>query len=130
MDVSADGQTILVNGGPPDGVSGYFLTDSGPIFLQFPPIPPPFPLCQCGDPAEAMTPDASVVVGTFPNRETAEAIVSLLASEGVDAVLQSDDAGGELPNLDLGRGIRVYVQEEDAEFAKGLLDVDSVSDQN
>ena len=66
----------------------------------------------------------AVVLGTYPNHETAEAIVSLLASEGVEAVLTSDDAGGELPNLDVGRGIRVYVQEADAEFAKGLLDAE------
>lgn len=74
--------------------------------------------------------ERAVVVGTYPNHETAEAIVSLLASEGVEAVLQSDDAGGELPNLDLGRGIRVYVREENAEFAKVLLDAGSSADAN
>lgn len=63
----------------------------------------------------------AVVVATFPNHETAEAAVSLLKSEGVDAAISSDDAGGELPNLDLGRGIRVYVQSDNAEFAKALL---------
>jgi len=68
--------------------------------------------------------ETAVIVGTYPNHETAEAIVSLLASENIEAVLQSDDAGGELPNLDLARGIRVYVRKEDAEFAKGLLDAD------
>lgn len=65
--------------------------------------------------------ETAILVATAPNRETAEAIVSLLASEGIDAVSSSDDAGGELPNLDLGRGVRVYVESRDAEFAKGLL---------
>ena len=63
----------------------------------------------------------AVVVGTYSNHETAEAAVSLLRSEGVDAVIQSDDAGGELPNLELARGVRVLVQSEDEEFARGLL---------
>ena len=63
-----------------------------------------------------------VEVSTFPNRETAEAAVSLLRSEGIEAAISADDAGGELPNLDLGRGIRVFVNTENAEFAKALLE--------
>ena len=66
--------------------------------------------------------ETAVVVSTFPNREIAEAAVSLLASEGIEAVISSDDAGGELPNLDLGRGVRVFVNAESAEFAKALLE--------
>jgi hypothetical protein len=69
--------------------------------------------------------ERAVVVGTYPNHETAEAVVSLLASEGIEAVLKSDDAGGELPNLDLGGGVRVCVLAADAAFARGLLDVES-----
>jgi hypothetical protein len=69
----------------------------------------------------------AVVLATYPNHETALAIVSLLSSEGIEAVIASDDAGGELPNLDLGRGVRVCVRKEDAEFAKGLIDVDGDS---
>ncbi len=66
--------------------------------------------------------ETAVVVSTFPNREIAEAAVSLLQSEGIEAVMSSDDAGGELPNLDLGRGVRVFVNVESAEFAKALLE--------
>ena len=66
--------------------------------------------------------EKAVVVGNFENHETAEAAVSLLASEGIEAVISSDDAGGELPNLDLGRPVRVFVQAEDVEFARGLLE--------
>ena len=69
--------------------------------------------------------ESAVVLATYPNHETAEAAVSLLASEGVEAVIASDDAGGKLPNLDVGRGVRVCVQERDAEFALGLLNVDA-----
>jgi hypothetical protein len=64
----------------------------------------------------------AVVVSTFPNRETAEAAVSLLQSEGVEAAVHSDDAGGELPNLDVGGGVRVLVTRANLEFAKALLE--------
>jgi hypothetical protein len=66
-----------------------------------------------------------VVVATYSDHPTAEAAASLLGSEGIDAIVQSDDAGGELPNLDVGRAIRVYVQRENEEFARQLLGVDS-----
>ena len=64
--------------------------------------------------------DNAVVVSTFSDRQTAEAAVSLLQSEGLEAAISSDDAGGELPNLDLG-GIRVLVSAADEEFARALL---------
>lgn len=64
----------------------------------------------------------AVVVSSFPNQETAEAAVSLLESEGVDAAISADGAGGELPNLELARGVRVYVQAQDEEFARALLE--------
>ena len=63
----------------------------------------------------------AVVVAKFASRAIAEAAVSLLKSEGIDAVISSDDAGGELPNLDIGQKIRVLVQNQDEEFARQLL---------
>ena len=63
----------------------------------------------------------AVVVARFASRATAEAAVSLLKSEDIDAVITSDDAGGELPNLDLARNVRVLVQSENEEFARQLL---------
>ena len=70
----------------------------------------------------------AVVVSTFPIRETAEAAVSLLQSEGIDAILHSDNAGGELPNLDVGGGVRVLVSRENLEFAKALLEQGDAGD--
>jgi hypothetical protein len=64
----------------------------------------------------------AVVVATYTNHETAEAAVSLLRSEGVEAIVQADDAGGELPNLELARGVRVLVQAENEEFARALVE--------
>ncbi len=63
----------------------------------------------------------AVVVASFENHETAEAAASMLRSEGIDAVVSSDDAGGELPNLDFGRAVRVFVPAADEEFARGIL---------
>jgi hypothetical protein len=69
----------------------------------------------------------AVVVESFSSHELAEAAVSLLRSEGVDAVASADDAGGELPNLDLARGVRVLVPSKSLEFARELLNVDRKS---
>jgi hypothetical protein len=63
----------------------------------------------------------AVVVESFSSHELAEAAVSLLRSEGVEAVVSADDAGGELPNLDLARGVRVLVPSASFEFARELL---------
>lgn len=63
----------------------------------------------------------AVIAETYPNAETAEAAVSLLQSEGIEAIVRADDAGGELPNLDLARGARVFVSRENLERARELL---------
>ena len=63
----------------------------------------------------------AVVVASFENPETAEAAASLLRSEGIDATVSADDAGGELPNLDFGRAVRVFVPAAEEEFARAIL---------
>ena len=50
-----------------------------------------------------------------------EVRLSLLASEGIEAWIRADDAGGELPNLDFAKGARVLVAEADADRARGVL---------
>lgn len=69
----------------------------------------------------------AVVVESFSSHELAEAAVSLLSSEGVDAVISADDAGGELPNLDLAGGVRVLVPSASLDFARELLHSDRES---
>jgi hypothetical protein len=64
----------------------------------------------------------AVVVSSFSNHETAEAAVSLLRSEGIEAEISADDAGGEIPSLDLAGGVRVYVSRDNEEFARALLE--------
>ncbi len=63
----------------------------------------------------------NVVIESFSDRAFAEAAVSLLDSEGIEAVIDSDDAGGELPNLDFARGARVIVRAADADRARAIL---------
>jgi hypothetical protein len=63
----------------------------------------------------------AVEVADFGDHPTAEAAVSLLQSEGIDAIISSDDAGGEMPNLGMARRVRVLVQSENEELARGLL---------
>ena len=62
-----------------------------------------------------------VAIESFSERAFAEAAASLLASEGIEAWIDSDDAGGELPNLDFARGARVLVAAEDADRAREVL---------
>ncbi len=65
--------------------------------------------------------DEHVVLETYSERAFAEAAVSLLLSEGIEAEIHADDAGGELPNLDFAAGVRVLVAEEDLEEARAIL---------
>jgi len=64
----------------------------------------------------------AVVIETYSDESFAEAAVSLLAAEGIEALIASDDAGHALPNLDFARGVRVLVAPGDADRAKTLLE--------
>ena len=65
--------------------------------------------------------ERAVVVQSFSTAATAEAAVGLLQSEGIDAMVRADDAGGTLPNLDLVRGAKVLVDAQNEERARELL---------
>lgn len=65
------------------------------------------------------------VIESYSDHSFAEAAISLLASEGIEAVIHADDAGGELPNLGFARGVRVLVDQENAERARMILDAGS-----
>jgi hypothetical protein len=68
---------------------------------------------------------SAVVVETYSDASFAEAALSLLESEGVEAVIHSDDAGHGLPNLDFAGGVRVVVAPADLERARALLGLDA-----
>jgi Putative prokaryotic signal transducing protein len=64
------------------------------------------------------TPVSVAVVGS---RAEAELIAGLLLSNGLRAVVVTDDAGGQEPQLQLQGGVRVLVAPSDAASARRLL---------
>jgi hypothetical protein len=65
--------------------------------------------------------DDAVVLETFPNRMIAEMAAGLLASEGIEALVLADDAGGAYPMLQFIRGVRLLVAPEDRYRAREIL---------
>jgi hypothetical protein len=63
---------------------------------------------------------ARVEAGVYPTRSDAELAQAALAAAGIDSVLVADDAGGAYP-FDLTGGVRVVVDEADAESAAEVL---------
>lgn len=61
-----------------------------------------------------------ITIGTFGTRDEAEIVQGLLASEGIDASIRADDAGGAYPFV-LSGGAQVLVDESDATAASELL---------
>jgi hypothetical protein len=62
----------------------------------------------------------TVPVASVSSRTEADLVVGLLQSEGVDARISADDAGGELGSLQL-EGVRVLVARADADRAREIL---------
>ena len=65
--------------------------------------------------------DDAVVLETFPNRIAAEMAAGVLASEGIEALVMADDAGGAYPMLQFIRGVRLLVAPEDRYRAREIL---------
>jgi len=67
-----------------------------------------------------MTGDAPVAVAVVTSEFEAELIAGLLQSNGLDATVSADDAGGQEPQLQL-QGVRVLVSPADAGAARQIL---------
>ncbi|MDT7575748.1 MAG: putative prokaryotic signal transducing protein [Pseudonocardiales bacterium] len=67
-----------------------------------------------------MTGNAPTVVAVVNSQFEAELIVGLLQSNGLEAVVSADDAGGQEPQLQL-QGVRVLVRAEDGAEARKIL---------
>lgn len=67
-----------------------------------------------------MTEDAPVAVAVVTSQFEAELIAGLLQSNGLDAAVSADDAGGQEPQLQL-QGVRVLVSPADAGAARQIL---------
>jgi len=65
--------------------------------------------------------DDAIVLETFSNRIEAEMAAGLLESEGVEAIVMADDAGGAYPSLQFVRGVRLLVFREDEPRAREIL---------
>jgi hypothetical protein len=70
---------------------------------------------------ESMPMPGLVVVKEVTQRLEADTVAAFLRSKGLDAVVNADDVGGEIPSLDQTRGVRVLVPESEAEEAKKFL---------
>ena len=62
-----------------------------------------------------------VELAVYNSRTEADLVKARLNSEGIDAVVQSDDLGSTTPTLGMVRGIRVLVREDDRAMAMELL---------
>ena len=73
-----------------------------------------------GTSGEAAREVANVPVAVVPSRIEAELILGMLRSNGLNAVLSADDAGGQEPQLQV-QGVRVLVARSDEASARQLL---------
>jgi hypothetical protein len=65
--------------------------------------------------------DDAVVIEKFTSRIEAEMAAGLLESEGIEALVLADDAGGAYPMLQFLRGVRLLVALEDEARAREIL---------
>ncbi len=63
----------------------------------------------------------TVVLRSYAHEMEAEIARAVLASEGILAVVQRDDAGGMVPSLQFLHGARLVVHRSDAERAEEVL---------
>lgn len=68
-----------------------------------------------------MSRDDAVAVESFASRWEAELAAGVLSAEGITAQVVADDAGGAYPPLQVVRGVRLLVSQEDAPRARRLL---------
>ena len=61
-----------------------------------------------------------IEIGVYPTRTDAELAQSALAAAGITSEVAADDAGGAYP-FDLSGGVRLLVDEADAEDAAAIL---------
>jgi len=68
--------------------------------------------------------DEQVVIRTFLYRHEAGIALGLLKSNGIEAVISSDDCGGYRPHLNFGfDNVQILVHSDDAQKAKEILQV-------
>lgn len=68
-----------------------------------------------------MTDKPMVVVHEELQEADARIVLGYLESEGIEATIFEDDAGDQLPSLEMTRGIKILVAHDDANRARELL---------
>jgi type III secretory pathway lipoprotein EscJ len=68
-----------------------------------------------------MGPGERKLLKTFPNAEAAEIVLGQLQANGIHASVETNDAGGMLPFLQVPEGVRLFVPESQFEEATELL---------
>jgi hypothetical protein len=68
--------------------------------------------------------DDLVVVGTFLKHFEADLARSALEAAGIEAIIRSDDCGGQRPHFWMG-GIEILVRAEDAAYASEVIESQS-----
>ncbi len=63
-----------------------------------------------------------IVLGTYSSLIEANLVKARLSTEGIEALVQSDDAGSMTPTLITVRGVRVLVRETDRARAMDVLE--------
>jgi type III secretory pathway lipoprotein EscJ len=62
-----------------------------------------------------------VMVAESLHESEAQVVVGLLESEGIEALINEDDAGNMIPSLEESRGVQVLVAEKDAKRAIEII---------
>lgn len=68
-----------------------------------------------------MTLEGWTVVKEQVDRLDAENVRAFLQSNGIEAEVHSDDAGGTIPSLEESQGVQVLVKTADADAARRLI---------
>jgi Putative prokaryotic signal transducing protein len=69
-----------------------------------------------------------VVIRTYPTIIDAELAKTALESVGIDAMVRSDNQGGQSPGLTFTRGAELLVRADDVEAAEDILGVEGIED--
>lgn len=64
---------------------------------------------------------AERILAVFQDKTEAEIVKALLTSNGINAGISADNAGGFYPSLDALGGVKITVDEEDYESALSIL---------
>ena len=63
-----------------------------------------------------------ICVKTYLNKHEAELAKGFLESQGIEAMVSSDDCGGARPSMTFLTGAKLLVKESDRDKALGVLD--------